>query len=156
MRKQRRGQRIAMSDEECDAFLQQEQMCRLATLGATGHPHTSALWFVWDGSHVWLNSIVKSQRWTNAVRDPRVSLIMDGGESFGELQGVSVEGIAEAVGEAPRTGEPDETLAPIELLFARKYMGRDEFVYDGGHAWLRVTPSKIVSWDFRKYARPSS
>jgi hypothetical protein len=30
-------------------------------------------------------------------------------------------------------------------------MGRDEFVYDGRHAWLRITPTKIASWDFRKY-----
>jgi hypothetical protein len=25
-------------------------------------------------------------------------------------------------------------------------------VHDGRHAWLRITPSKIVSWDFRKLA----
>jgi hypothetical protein len=24
--------------------------------------------------------------------------------------------------------------------------------HDGRHAWLRVVPSKIVSWDFRKLA----
>jgi hypothetical protein len=24
--------------------------------------------------------------------------------------------------------------------------------HDGRHAWLRVTPSKAVSWDFRKLA----
>jgi hypothetical protein len=25
-------------------------------------------------------------------------------------------------------------------------------IYDGRHAWLRITPAKIVSWDFRKLA----
>src|SRR5580704_6575283 len=25
-------------------------------------------------------------------------------------------------------------------------------VHDGRHAWLRVTPQKMVSWDFRKLA----
>jgi len=143
-----------MSDEERDAFLAAETMCRLATIGGDGAPHSSALWFVWDGTHIWLNSIVKSQRWTNAVRDDRVSVIVDGGESFGELQGVTISGRAEPVGEAPRTDSPNDVLAPIELAFARKYMGRDEFVYDGGHAWLRVTPTKIASWDFRKYGLP--
>jgi hypothetical protein len=24
--------------------------------------------------------------------------------------------------------------------------------HDGGHAWLRMTPTKITSWDFRKLA----
>ena len=156
MQEQRRGRRIAMTEEERTAFLDSEKMCRLATVGALGQPQLSALWFVWDGSAIWINSIVKSQRWTNAMRDPRVSVIVDGGDSFGELQGVTIEGTAEQVGDAPRTDTPDETLAPVELAFARKYMGRDEFVYDGGHAWLRVTPTKIVSWDFRKYGLPKS
>jgi len=26
----------------------------------------------------------------------------------------------------------------------------DTFVPDGRHTWLRVTPDKITSWDFRK------
>jgi hypothetical protein len=25
-------------------------------------------------------------------------------------------------------------------------------IYDGKHAWLRVRPAKIASWDFRKLA----
>lgn len=151
MKDQRRGRRIAMTSAELDTFLAEEQTCRLATLGSTGQPQTSALWFVWDGTHIWINSVVKSQRWTNATRDDRVSLIVDAGDSFGDLRGATIEGAAEPVGEVPRTGESDDTLAPVELAFARKYMGRDEFVYDGRHAWLRITPTKIASWDFRKY-----
>ena len=87
----------------------------------------------------------------DVTRDPRVSVIVDGGEGFGELRGVTIEGRAETVGEVPRTGEPTDELSAPELAFARKYMDRDEFVYDGGHAWLRITPEKITSWDFRKY-----
>jgi hypothetical protein len=25
-------------------------------------------------------------------------------------------------------------------------------IHDGRHAWLRITPLKLVSWDFRKLA----
>jgi hypothetical protein len=35
---------------------------------------------------------------------------------------------------------------------ARKYRGSEDMVHDGRHAWLRITPVKIVSWDFRKLA----
>jgi hypothetical protein len=31
-------------------------------------------------------------------------------------------------------------------------MGGDAMYHDGRHAWLRVTPTKIASWDFRKLA----
>jgi hypothetical protein len=35
---------------------------------------------------------------------------------------------------------------------AAKYFGLPEMTHDGRHAWLRITPLKIVSWDFRKLA----
>jgi hypothetical protein len=65
---------------------------------------------------------------------------------------VEITGRAEVVGEVPRAGAPNDELGAIETLFARKYMGGDQMFHDGGHAWLRVTPSKIASWDFRKLA----
>ena len=35
---------------------------------------------------------------------------------------------------------------------AGKYHGGTDFPHDGRHAWLRITPRKITSWDFRKLA----
>jgi hypothetical protein len=35
---------------------------------------------------------------------------------------------------------------------ARKYFSSDTFPYDGRHAWLRLVPDKVTSWDFRKLA----
>ena len=147
---QRRGQRIAMTAEEVDAFLGDERTCRVASVGADGRPHVAPLWFVWDGTHLWLNSIVASQRWADLQRDPRVAVVVDGGVLFHELHGVEIQGVVQVVGDVPRTAEPDPELAEPEELFARKYAGTDTFVPDGRHGWLRVTPEKLVSWDFRK------
>lgn len=151
MREQKRGRAIAMSRAEIDAYLRGEQTCRVATVGVGG-PHVSALWFVWDGTAVWLNSVVKSQRWVNVVRDPRISVLVDGGIEFSELCGVELIGDAEVVGEVPRSNRPDPVLAEPERLFGEKYAG-GQFVADGRHAWLRVVPEKIVSWDYRKLRR---
>ena len=82
MRAQRRGRRIAMTPEEVDDFLAQERTCRVATVNGDGSPHVSPLWFVWIDGALWLNSVVKSQRWVNLQRDPRISVIVDGGEAF--------------------------------------------------------------------------
>jgi hypothetical protein len=38
----------------------------------------------------------------------------------------------------------------VETLFARKNFGLDALPHDGRHAWLRLVPDKVVSWDFRK------
>ena len=149
MKEQRRGRKIAMNQDEIDAFLTQERTCRVATSSPDG-PHLTPQWFVWDGTALWLNSVVKSQRWTDITRDPQVAVLIDGGHAFNELRGVEIRGRLEPVGELPRGGTPDSVLAEPERMFARKYTGRDEMHYDGRHAWLRLSPQKITSWDFRK------
>jgi len=149
MKEQRRSRRIAMSPEERDEFLASERTCRVATVKSNGAPHLSALWFVWDGESLWLTSIVKSQRWTDIEKEPRVSVLVDAGHGFGELRGVEISGTAQTVGEVPRTGEPNDELVMPEQLFGDKYAG-GAFGHDGRHAWLRIVPDKIVSWDFRK------
>ena len=65
-----------MTPEELDRFLRDERTCRVATVGGDGSPHASPLWFVWDGRALWLTSVVRSQRWANVIRDPRVSVVM--------------------------------------------------------------------------------
>jgi PPOX class probable F420-dependent enzyme len=140
-----------MTPAEVDAFLATEHTCRVATTGADGRPHVAPLWFVWDGGALWLNSTVHSQRWTDLTRDPRIAVVVDAGERYDQLRGVELAGTATPVGPVPRedTG-PVAELAGPELLFARKYAGTDTFTPDGRHAWLRVDPEKITSWDFRK------
>ena len=153
MLRQRRGTAIAMTAEERDVFLRTQSVCRVATIGPGGAPHVGALWFVWDGAALWLNSLTRSQRWTDLSQDARLSVVVDeGGADFLRLRGVELSGRARIVGETPRTGEPVEELGEPERLFADKYAG-GEFRYDGRHGWLRLLPDKIVSWDFSKIAR---
>ena len=58
--------------------------------------------------------------------------------------------MAEVVVEVPRTGEeqcPSWT-GPSSCSPTSTAVGT--FVRDGRHAWLRLVPEKINSWDFRK------
>jgi hypothetical protein len=151
---QRRGRAIAMTPTEVDEFLTAERTCRVATVGRDGRPHVVPLWFVWDGAALWLNSVVRSQRWTDLNRDPRVSVVVDAGVGYRELRGVELSGAVVPVGDVPRTATADDVLAGPELLFARKYMDSETFAPDGRHAWLRLAPDKLVSWDFRKLPAP--
>lgn len=151
MREQKRGKAIAMTPEEINEYLCAERTCRVATVGANGEPHVKPLWFVWVDDALWLNSIVKSQRWTDLVRSPKVGIVIDGGHDFMELHGVEIIGTAEVMGDAPRlelAPEGDPARA-AEDAFGAKYAG-GQFIPDGRHAWLRVLPEKMTSWDFRK------
>lgn len=149
---QRRGRRIMMTPGERDAYLGEQRTCRVATLGADGAPHIGALWFVWDGGSLWLYSITRSLRWSQLRRDARIAVVVDDGEGTGSCAAWRLTGRAEFVGEAPRTGEPCPELVETERLFPVKYFGMTEMPHDGRHAWLRLTPETITSWDFRKLA----
>ena len=143
MQEQRRGRKIAMTDEELDAYLGTERTCTVATVSHDG-PHVTALWFVWDGECVWLYSITRSQRWTDLQRDPRVAVLVEAGEEYNELRGVRDP--------RPRRGRRRRTAygwsrrrrSPTpEGLFAAKYQGGgDEMFHDGRHAWLSSPPRR--------------
>ncbi|MFJ9471289.1 pyridoxamine 5'-phosphate oxidase family protein [Streptomyces caniferus] len=147
---QRRGRRIMMTQGELDAFLAAQRTCRVATVGGDGAPHVGALWFVWDGTALWMYSITRSKRWAQLREDPRIAVVVDDGHEYGELRGAELTGRADFVGEAPRTGEWCPGLDAPERLFAEKYFGMSEMPHDGRHAWLRLTPESVASWDFRK------
>jgi hypothetical protein len=138
-----------MSAAEVEEFLLSERTCRVASVDGQGAPNITPLWFVWDGTALWLNSLVRSQRWTNLVRDGRVAIVVDAGEAFSDLRGVEIAGRAVVVGDAPRTDAAVAELETPERLFGDKYAG-GTFQPDGRHAWLKVVPDKISSWDFRK------
>lgn len=139
-----------MTPEEVDAFLAEERTCRVATVGPDG-PHATPLWYAWHGGALWLTSVVRSRRWADLRRDPRIAVVVDAGTAYGELRGVELRGRVEVVGEVPRTGEPVPELDGPERVFAQRYTG-GTIVHDGRHAWLRLVPEKITSWDFRKLA----
>jgi hypothetical protein len=138
-----------MGKAELDAFLTGQRTCRVATATQDG-PHLTPLWYVWDGIALWLYSVVRSQRWTDISRDRRVAVLVDAGDAYGGLRGTELRGAVEIVGEVPRMGIPDARLAEPERLYARKYEGADVMYHTGHHAWLRLVPDKITSWDFRK------
>ncbi len=138
-----------MAPAELDEFLGAAHTCRVATMSPDG-PHNTPLWFAWDGQALWLYSIVRSQRWVDLQRDPRVAVIVDAGEQYAELRGVEIRGRARVVGDVPRPVEASGgDVAEPERLFAAKYSG-GTFVNDGRHAWLEIVPEKVSSWDFRK------
>ncbi len=139
-----------MTPAELDAFLTEQRTCRVATVSADGRPHISALWFAWDGTALWLYSLTRSRRWAELRSDPRLAVIVDDGHDYGELRGAELSGAAAFVGEAPRSGAPCPELDAPERMFAAKYFGLDAMPHDGRHAWLRLVPDTVSSWDFRK------
>ena len=151
-----RRELIRMTDDELSAFLAEQKIVSVATLGPKGRPHLVPLWYVADGSSElrgW--TYAKSQKAKNLERDPHATLQIEDGVDYAELRGVmfecdvKVEREPEKVAEFGfelfrRYGPPlvDGELAPevrdMVLKQAEKRIG------------LTFVPTRTVSWDHSK------
>lgn len=137
-----------MTTEELDELLLTERVMRLATVGADGRPHVVPLWFVWDGTRFWVNNLNRSRRTRDLEAGRAASFVVDAGEVYAELRGVS--GDVEA-----RFVDDGEDTIDVRRAFAAKYLGTDEpMELMPSHTWLALTPTgELASWDFRKLRR---
>src|SRR6201996_8835904 len=88
---------IVMSDDEIAKFVTSSRTGTLATIGPDGQPHLTAMWYGVVDGEIWLETKAKSQKAVNLKRDPRVSFLIEDGDTYDTLRGVSFEGTAEIV-----------------------------------------------------------
>ena len=140
-----------MSEEEVRAFLADQMVAQVATLGPRGWPHVVALWYVPDGDELDGWTYAKSQKAKNLERDPRATAAVEDGVEYHDLRGVMLECDVEleldtervaAVGEAlvDRYGGGSAEMKELFRAQAPKRVG------------LRFRPRRVVSWDHRKLA----
>ena len=70
-----------MSEDEIAAYLDEQTVLNVATIGPTGHPHLVAMWYVvLDGKPAFW-TFGKSQKIVNLRRDPKITGLVESGES---------------------------------------------------------------------------
>jgi PPOX class probable F420-dependent enzyme len=144
----RRAQ-IEMSEEEVRAFLAEQKVMQVATIGPRGWPHVVALWYVPDGTELRGWTYAKSQKARNLERDPRATVAIEDGVEYDELRGVMLECEVEVERDTDRVAGYGEALVD-------RYGGGSEEMKEGFRAQarkrvgLRFVPTRVVSWDHRK------
>jgi PPOX class probable F420-dependent enzyme len=143
---------IVMSDEEIATFLAQSRIATMATVGSDGLPHLVAMWFGLDHGRVCFETKAKSQKAVNLRRDPRIVVSVEAGDTYDQLRGVSIEGIATIIDDT----DSDEYWAAGVSVFER-YQGAysDEMrpfveIMMNKRIVVRVDPTRVRSWDHRK------
>src|ERR1700733_16270659 len=85
---------IVMSEAEISDFVTSSRTGTLATIGADGQPHLTAMWYGVVDGEIWLETKEKSQKAVNLKRDPRGSFMIEDGDTYDTLRGVSFAGVA--------------------------------------------------------------
>ncbi|MGW4844634.1 PPOX class F420-dependent oxidoreductase [Nocardia brasiliensis] len=145
---------IVMSETEITEFLQRSRIATLATLGKDGRPHLTAMWYALLDGEIWFETKTKSQKAVNLRRDPRITCMVEAGQTYDQLRGVAIEGRAEII------DDPDQLFAVGVSVWERYTAPYSEEVRPMVEAMLhkrsaiRVVPERVRSWDHRKLGLP--
>ena len=148
-----RRDQIRMTDEEVSAFLAGRHTMDVATIGPEGRPHLVAMWygfFADGGLGFWTYG--RSQKIVNLRRDPKMTGLIESGESYNELKGVELVGTGEIV-------DDFDTVLAIGKAVAVRYNGEAAlsdaalpFIEAQAHKRLGVILrfERTVTWDHTK------
>ena len=142
-----RRDQIRMSDEELRAFLVEQMVMTVGTVGPAGRPHLMPLWYVPQGTTLTGWTYAKSQKVKNLERDPRATVQVEHGIQYHELRGVMME--------CDVLLDPDAKPYGLELFgrYAGELNADVEAMVEKQapkRVGLRFTPTRVVSWDHSK------
>lgn len=148
---------ISMTQDELASFLETGHTLQVASIDNDGYPHLAPMWYVMRDGHILFRSFTKSQKIVNLKRNPRLSVLVETGETYAELRGVMIRGRARLVDDREFVLETYGALADkYEMIGGRRVSLDREGLeaafgsYADKNTAVIVEPVKISSWDHRK------
>jgi PPOX class probable F420-dependent enzyme len=147
-----RRDQIALTPDEQRRYLDEGHTIILGTNGPKGHPQLTAMWYVNDpDGTIWMTTFAKSQKTKNLERDPRITLLIESGQTYPELKGLMITARTEIIRDVERVLDMLERvnvkyngLEPSpELRSALRGQASKRVL-------LKLTPVKTSSWDHAK------
>jgi len=114
----------------------------LATIGSSGGPVTSAVWYALDGERLIVSTPARGTKARRVDANPRVSLVVDTKER--PYRGVAIEGMAEVADDPALAGW---------MRIAHRYLGPDlpegfiERARNGPRSIIAITPLRARPWN---------
>ena len=148
---------ISLTAEEIDEVLAGGHTLQVATMGADGFPHLAPMWYVVRDGQVTFRSFTKSQKIVNLMRNPKLAVLLESGDSYAELRGVMIRGTARLVTDRSSVLEIYGALAAKYDMIGDEPVTLSDDALEaafGKHAdkntVVIVEPEKVSSWDHAK------
>jgi PPOX class probable F420-dependent enzyme len=135
-----------LSEDELTAFLDEMPVARLSSHNRDGTIHTVPGYFKYEGGAILLGTQATTHKVRNIERDPNVTVLID--NQSPPWKGVLIYGRAEL--------DHDDLVAKRTAIFERYMPPEDarEFASALANKYppavIRVTPTRITSWDYSK------
>jgi len=141
---------IKMSQDEIEAFLHEERTATMCSMHPDGSIHAVAMWYGFVEGALSFETKAKSQKVQNLRRDPRLTVLVEAGDTYDQLRGV------ELVGRARIDEDPDALWKLGVSVWERYYGPYDESQKEAlgfmlnKRVLVTIDVDRIVSWDHRK------
>ena len=145
---------IVMTGAEIAEFVAHSRIATMGTIGPSGLPHLVAMWYAVIDGQLWFETKAKSQKAVNLRRDERITVLIESGDTYDQLRGVSLEGRGVLV------DDPDTSLR-VGISVWERYYGPYTDQRPGVEALMnkratvRVDVERTRSWDHRKLGLPA-
>ncbi len=132
-----------------EAVLAEPVLARLATSNPqTQEPHVVPVWFMWDGTSIWISSFEHTRKIRELKHNPQGAVLIESRQEGGKLTAVLLEGTVELV------AEPRELVSNLASRIYVRYLGVDGVLEEQPQSWLndpenllvKLTPKRIISW----------
>ena len=139
----------SLSDPLVKQLLDGRYIASLATENPDGSIHMVAVWYWYDGTHIFVATSARSRKARNLQLRPQASLMIDSREVAASL-GVNIAGTAQIL-----TGDSSRK---CNDRVHRKYLSEaalaDPAVGPVFAAWddvtIQIAPASVISWDMRQ------
>jgi PPOX class probable F420-dependent enzyme len=145
---------IQMTPEEVDAFLHERHSMTMSTISGDGSIHSVAMWYGFLEGAIAFETKAKAQKVVNLRRDPRLTCLVEDGESYDQLRGVTLIGTGEIIDDPDRMWElgvsvferynapyTEEMKPFVEVMLNKRVV-------------VKLHVEKTVTWDHRKLGMP--
>ncbi len=142
--------KIVMSQEEIDEFLQGRRSMTMSTINADGSIHSIAMWYGFLDGCVAIESKKKAQKVQNLLRNPNMTVLVEDGETYETLRGVTLIGKGEIIEDPERMFEAGVSV--FDRYFAKyteEMRGAVEMMLNK-RVVVKLHVDRVISWDHRK------
>jgi PPOX class probable F420-dependent enzyme len=137
-----------MKQAEIEEFLRVPRFAIVGTNPVNGPPQLTPVWYLYESGQIYISILVKSAKYRNLHRDPRISVCIAGDNP--DARAVMFYGTAELT--LKGSAWDDE----IEWRLVRRYFDSDKAAqeymdspdYRGESALVKVAPEKVIAQDF--------
>jgi general stress protein 26 len=144
----RKKKDFQLNSLEIASLIQASRILNLSTINKNGLPHLVPMWFITDENGlINFTSYHKSQKIVNLIRDKRIVVMVESGNNYEDLKGITIEGVGII--------DNNESLLLKTINAITNKYGVNRTISDNNKMLtkrvnVKIIPKKIISWDLSK------